>query len=1133
MNSSTVTAPLAEGLPSTQAFYGQLQERRRLPVSTYRLQLHSGFTFRDARQLVPYLAKLGITDCYCSPYLRARPGSQHGYDICDHNQLNPEIGTEEDYEAFVTELKNHQMGQVLDLVPNHMAVDPLMNKWWRDVLEDGQASPFASFFDIDWAPVKAELKGKVLLPVLGDHYGVVLERGELQLAMQDGALVLRYGDLVLPIDPRESPRVLRLNLESLQRSVKEDDADLQEFLSILTALDHLPPRTETTPERIDERHREKAVARARLARLLGTCPTILKNVEESLKQFNGVPGKPETFDRLHQLLEAQPYRLAFWKTAFHEINYRRFFDIKELAGVRMENANVFAATHELIFRLVREGKVNGLRLDHLDGLYDPAGYLERLQETVVLEWLSDLRGSSDRRGSANSAPSLVISAAGSGDPRRAPDEAESWRQKISAWREQERKNHPGGLVERPLYVVAEKILCGNEALPESWPIHGTSGYDFMNDLNRLFVNPQNFRAMRRIYERFTDQTTPFADVVYTCKKLITRTALASELNVLAHSMNLLSEGNRRARDFTLESLREALQEVVACFPVYRTYVNASGAAESDRQMIDLALARARRRNPAMEPSVFDFLRDVLMARPHPTPPPPEGGGQEGGAEDEYQRRLNFAMKFQQYSGPVQAKGVEDTAFYRYNVLLSLNEVGGDPQRFGGTPVQFHEANQRRLQHWPWGMIGTSTHDTKRGEDARARLNVLSEIPQEWRRQVFQWSRINARNRTEVDGQPAPDRNTEYLFYQALLGAWPADGSSPSPLGGEGIGARGTANKAATPAPPELVERLREYMHKAIKEAKVHTSWINPYEAYDQAVANFVDKTLAGPRARRFLDSFLPFQRRVAHLGMVNSLAQVVLKVVSPGVPDFYQGTELWDLSLVDPDNRRPVDYARRTQLLEEIQPWLEDGDQRSEVRSQKSEVRGQRSEARGQKSEVLTSDFRSLTSGKAEAVTEMLQHWEDGRIKLYLTVRGLRIRRWYPQVFLEGEYLPLAGEGEQAEHVFALARRHSGKEILAVVTRLPGAMLSPPTISPDHPHPRAGRGGESMPPPPSPGHTLPVGSEIWKQTRIILPADFRSDSFFNLFTGENVQAVRQGGGLSILASDVLAICPVALLENLP
>jgi (1->4)-alpha-D-glucan 1-alpha-D-glucosylmutase len=1035
MNSTIGTTPVAEAVPNTRAFYRRLQECRRLPVSTYRLQLHAGFTFQDARRLVPYMAELGITDCYCSPYLRARPGSQHGYDICDHNQLNPELGTQEDYDAFVKELQSHQMGQVLDLVPNHMAVDPLTNRWWRDVLEDGPASPFACFFDIDWEPIKAELRGKVLLPVLGDHYGIVLERGELQLAMQDGSLILRYGDLVLPIDPKESPRVLRLKLESLQAALKQDDADLQEFQSILTALDHLPSRTETAAERIEERQREKAVARTRLARLLEASPLIAKTVEESLQQFNGIPGQPESFDRLHELLEAQPYRLAFWKTAFHEINYRRFFDIKELAGVRMEDAKVFAATHELVFRLIREGKITGLRLDHLDGLFDPAGYLERLQETVAEEWLADIVRPGD--GQVN-----------------------GWRQEIAAWRSRERKADPEGLVERPLYVVAEKILSGNEILPESWPIYGSSGYDFMNDLNRLFVNAQNARAMKRIYERFTGQTTPFADVVYACKKLITRTALASELNVLAHSLNLLSEGNRRARDFTLDSLREALREVVACFPVYRTYVSTSGAAESDRQMIEMALARARRRNPAMEPSVFDFLRDVLAAH---NPDPPVGGVQEGG--EEYRRRLNFAMKFQQYTGPVQAKGVEDTAFYRYNVLLSLNEVGGDPQRFGGTPAQFHEANQRRLKHWPWAMIATSTHDTKRGEDARARLNVLSEIPQEWRRHVFQWARLNARNRTEVDGQPAPDRNTEYLFYQALLGAWPASAVD------------------VPEAPPELVERLREYMQKATKEAKVHTSWINPYEAYDRAVASFVEKTLTGLRGRRFLASFLPFQRRVAFLGMINSLAQVVLKVASPGVPDFYQGTEIWDLSLVDPDNRRPVDYGRRTQLLEE---WAREGEAPAEPH---------RGTARQEPRPPV-----------ANLIIDMLQHWEDGRIKLYITARGLAIRRRYPQVFLQGEYLPLTAEGEQADHVIALVRRQLGTEILAVVPRFPASLTSP-------------------------DHTLPVGPEIWKNTRIILPSDCETDSFVNFLTGEKVQAIRQEGRPCISVADVLTVCPVALLET--
>jgi (1->4)-alpha-D-glucan 1-alpha-D-glucosylmutase len=1032
MNRTIESSPVLEALPDTSAFRQRLQERRRLPVSTYRLQLHAGFTFRDALRLVGYLAKLGITDCYCSPYLRARPGSQHGYDICDHNQLNPEVGSQEDYDAFAEELHQHQMGQVLDLVPNHMAVDPLTNRWWRDVLEDGPASPFASFFDIGWEPIKAELKGKVLLPVLGDHYGDVLERGELRLAMQDGGLILRYGDLVLPIDPKESPRVLRLNLESLQAVLKADDPNLLEFQSILTALDHLPARTETVPERLEERRREKAVARTRLARLLGDSPLLAKTVEESLKQFNGVPGQSETFDRLHELLEAQPYRLAFWKTAFDEINYRRFFDVNELAGVRMENPKVFAATHELVFRLIREGKVTGLRLDHLDGLFDPAGYLEKLQDSVAQEWLSDIAHPGD-------------------------GQADGWRRQVLAWRERERKSDPGGLAERPLYVVAEKILCGNETLPESWPIYGTSGYDFMNDLNRLFVNAQNARAMKRTYERFTGQTTPFADVVYTCKKLITRTALASELNVLAHSLNWLSEGNRRARDFTLDSLREALREVVACFPVYRTYVSRSGASESDRQMIELALARARRRNPAMEPSVFDFLREVLAPSRDPTAP-----GQPEAGEEEYRRRLDFAMKFQQYTGPVQAKGVEDTAFYRYNVLLSLNEVGGDPQRFGGAPGQFHEANQRRLQHWPWAMIATSTHDTKRGEDARARLNVLSEVPQEWRRHVFQWARLNARNRTEVDGQPVPDRNTEYLFYQALLGAWPASAFD------------------VPEAPRELVARLREYMHKAIKEAKVHTSWINPYEPYDQAVANFVGKTLTGLRGRKFLASFLPFQRRVAFLGMINSLAQVVLKIASPGVPDFYQGTELWDLGLVDPDNRHPVDYARRIQLLEEPVVGVSDPGYRESVRPEPRPP-------------------------AAHSVIDMLQHWEDGRIKLCITAIALAVRRRYPEVFLEGEYLPLTAEGEQADHVFALARRHRGRAVLAIVPRFPASL----TLQ---------------------DRTLPVGPEIWRNTRIILPLDL-GDSLSNLITGEKVRVVRQEGRMAVLASEAMAICPVVIMER--
>ena len=885
----------------------------RIPLATYRLQLHRGFTFQNVRETIAYLARLGISHPYCSPYLRARPGSTHGYDICDFSQLNPELGADGDFQAFIDELTTRGMGHILDFVPNHMSVSMSQNRWWQDVLENGMASTYARFFDIDWEPVKPELAGKVLLPFLGDHYGRVLDSGDLKLALAGNAIVLSYGEHVQPLDPKSLPRVLRTGLENLPAESK-DQPHWQEFLSILTALDHLPGRTETAAERTAERQREKKVAYDRLARLLNDSADIRMHIDETLQRINGQPGQPDSFDRLHELLEEQAYRLAYWRTAFDEINYRRFFDVNELVGLRMENPEVFKDTHELVFRLIREGKIHGLRLDHVDGLFDPKAYFQKLQEEAG-----------------------------------------------------------------PLYLVAEKILSGTESLPDSWPIQGTTGYEFMNDLNRLFVDSQNAKAMRLIYERFTGNRVPFADVVYDCKRLITKTALASELNVLSHALNRLSEGDRRARDYTLAGLRGALREVVACFPVYRTYVSAAGAGEGDRQMIELALSRARRRNPAMEPSVFDFLRDALLASPTPDEP----------SETYHRQRLDFAMKFQQYTGPVQAKGVEDTAFYRYNVLLSLNEVGGDPQRFGGPPAQFHEANRRRLSIWPSSMIATATHDTKRGEDARARLNVLSEMPRDWRHQVFRWARLNAIHRTSLDGEPAPDRNDEYHFYQALLAAWPAESNEV----------------AHEKAPADLVQRLLKHMQKAVKEAKVHTSWINPNEAYDKAVAQFVELTLAGPRAARFLAEFVPFQRHIAHLGMINSLAQVVLKITSPGVPDFYQGTELWDFSLVDPDNRRPVDFNHRNELL------------------------------------------NSLDSGPGD-VSGLLRNWRDGRVKHWLTMNGLRLRQELRGVFQTGEYLPLNAEGERAGHVVALARRHENETVLAIVPRFCASLVNPERLFP-------------------------------------------------------------------------------------
>ena len=946
----------------------------RIPLSTYRLQLHAGFTFRDAEAVIPYLGKLGATECYGSSVLAARPGSSHGYDICDHSRLNPELGTPEDFEAFSASLRANGMGLVLDFVPNHMGTDPSANLWWRSVLENGPSSQFAKYFDIDWDPVKDELKGKLLLPILGDQYGIVLESGQLQIQFDRGSFWLQYFDRNLPLNPRTLAKLLRHGLESLQAELGPEEPHLREFLSILFQLDHLPVYTETDSALIQERRREKEVARERLEKLVENSPRLRRHIEENVRAFNGEPGRPESYDLLHDLLETQPYRLSYWRTALHEINYRRFFDINELAGLRMEDPEVFESAHAFLFTWVRRGMLTGLRLDHVDGLFDPSGYLKRL---------------------ATCCPEVP-----------------------------------------PFYILGEKILSPGEPLHPDWMIHGTTGYEFLNELNGLFVDSGSGARFRRLYSRFTGQGDLFSDVVYESKKLITMTSMVSELNVLARELNRISEETRRFRDFTLASLQEALREVVACFPVYRTYFSEQGWNEFDRKAMDTAIARALRRNPAMEPSIFGFLRQMLL----PT-------RSEGLSDPEYERHVRFAMKFQQYTGPVQAKGLEDTAFYRYAPLLSLNEVGGDPTRFGRSPDEFHRANRERLRSWPFSMLATSTHDTKWGEDARARINVLSEIPEEWRQMASRWARANAGMRTLVEGAPAPDRSDEYLYYQALLGAWPAEHTEEPDA--------------------EFVSRMRQYMQKATKEAKAHTSWIHPLEEYDAAVSEFVRRTLTGSHAKRFLRLFVPFQQRIARLGMLNSLSQVALKIACPGVPDFYQGTELWDLNLVDPDNRRPVDYERRRQLLEQMEPLL---------------------------------NGRSVASG----VREMLNHWPDGRIKLYLTAAGLRWRRRFPALFLEGEYIPLAVEGEKQQHLVAFARTSGDQSLLVLVPRLVAGLL-------------AGQ------------EPLPVGNEIWRDTRIVQDPAIGKPGYRNLFTREVLQPESQGDRTAISVGQVLRLCPVGLL----
>jgi (1->4)-alpha-D-glucan 1-alpha-D-glucosylmutase len=872
------------------------------PVTTYRLQLNQSFGFEQVRTLIPYFAELGVTHLYLSPIWTARPGSLHGYDCCDPAVVNPELGGEEGFTVLSQEARAAGIGLILDFVPNHLCADSLNNLAWRETLRNGPSSPYSEYFDIDWRPVKPELHDKVLLPILGRQYGEVLESGELRLLYRDGEFHLMYWDRDLPLNPRQNHLVLRHGLAELTEQLKDQEEALLEYKSIIFQLEHLPRYVEAAEEAREDRLREALVARQRLAKLVDSNAAVRAHLDRTLLYFNGEPGVAASFDALHQLLELQVYRLSYWRTAMHEINYRRFFDINELAGLRMENAAVYEASHAKAFELLRRGLADGLRLDHVDGLYDPPAYFQQLRQSL-----------------AEAAPGA--------------------------------------------YVVVEKILSGPEPLNEAWPVDGTTGYEFLNQVNRLFVQPAQLASLRRFYRRFTRNSARFDHIVYTSKQQIIMTSMASELNVLAHELNRLSEQDRRSRDFTLDSLQEGLREIAACFPVYRTYISDRGVSEADRQAIHQAVSAARARNPAMEASVLSFIESHLA--------PVRADGEPA---RQWNRRLRFAMKFQQYTAPVQAKGVEDTVFYRYAPLVSLNEVGGHPSHIGSPAADFHAANASRRSTHPRSMLATATHDTKRGEDARARLNVLSEIPEEWSKKVREWSRINASARTALASSFAPDRNDEYLFYQNLLSVWPYGEAEAS---------------------EELTGRLRAYMGKAVKEAKVHASWINPSNEYEAAVDGFVERTLRGKESGRFLASFSPFANRVAKYGEWNSIAQLVLKIASPGVADFYQGVEFWDLSLVDPDNRRPVDFAARREWLERWRRHVE------------------------------------------HCRAEKQPYWVAGGwpLKAGITALGLEFRRRYADLILRGEYTPLEASGAGADHVVAFLRTHDGRCAIAAVAR--------------------------------------------------------------------------------------------------
>jgi (1->4)-alpha-D-glucan 1-alpha-D-glucosylmutase len=996
--------------------------RRRLPLSTYRLQFHSGFTFRDAIAIVAYLRDLGVTHCYASPYLKARPGSTHGYDIVDHGSLNPEIGSTEDYEAWLSALRAADLGQILDTVPNHMAVGTNDNAWWNDVLENGESSRFSGYFDIAWgASPRLELKDKILLPVLGEPYGDVLESGQIRLVFIDGAFFFHYCDRRFPLAPRSYACVLAHRLEEWERASAREDLALVEYQSILTAVRNLPEREQRDPGKMAEHEREKEVIKRRLASLAAESVVAREFIEQNVALFNGRAGEPHSFDLLHDVLEHQCYRLAYWRVAPDEINYRRFFDINDLAALSIEREEVFDACHGLVFRLLAQGELDGLRIDHPDGLYDPAQYFRRLQQHHSLACARQVFEDEFSRAGLDW-----------------KDVQEPLRERLEAGGRATEDPRPGP----PLYVVAEKILAAGESLVESWPVHGTSGYDFLNQINGLFVDGDNAQAFSRLYQTWIEDETRFAEVVYQKKLLIMEVSLSSELHMLTHQLDRLAQKSRRSRDFTFNTLRQALRELIACFPVYRSYIADDGAHDADRRYVELATRRAINRNPLMSRRVFRFIRDILLLEF------PESFSEADRAD---QRR--FAGKFQQVTAPVTAKGVEDTAFYVYNRLVSLNEVGGDPGRFGVRPDAVHTYHRDRQARWPYALSPLSTHDTKRSEDVRARINVLSEMPEEWQTCIERWSRSNETHRIAVDDLTVPDRNEEYLLYQTLVGAWPLE-----PMSSE---------QAA-----EFAKRIQAYMEKALHEAKVHTSWINPNPDYDAAVAEFIRRILDSGNVD-FLDDFRSFQARVSHYGLFNSLSQTLLKLTAPGVPDTYQGTELWDFSLVDPDNRRKVDYNARERML----------------------------------ADLATAANRAGGDSR-DLARELVTTKEDGRIKLYVMSRVLHRRREEPGLWGTGEYLPLTLEGSKAAHVFAFARRTGDRSALVAVPRLPARLYA-----------------DSARP--------PLGEAVWEDTRVLLSELDHIPRWRNVFTGEDLVPVNRQGQLSLTAAELFSHFPVALLSAGP
>jgi (1->4)-alpha-D-glucan 1-alpha-D-glucosylmutase len=957
--------------------------RTKLPSATYRIQFNLSFRFADARDLVPYLHDLGISDLYASPRFKARKGSSHGYDVIDPQRINSELGTEREFEELVQRLKDYGMGLLLDIVPNHMAATA-ENRWWTDVLGNGRSSPYGDFFDIDWqsptAKARVRAAGKVVLPVLGDLYGRALENQEIMLRLEEDGFWFRYWESRFPLDPKTIGPILESCLAQLRAAFPEDHGALLGLLEIVERVERLPGRDALEPESIAARRTGGEAIQKQLWQLFRGNPDFRRGLESTIREINGVRDDPASFDRLDGLLSAQAYRLAYWRIAAEEINYRRFFDINDLVGLRVELPEVFAARHATILQLVEDNRVAGLRVDHVDGLYDPRAYLERLTEACAA------------RSAARGAPGP--------------------------------------------YVIVEKILGANEQLPEDWPVAGTTGYDFLNAVNGVLIDGQGLKRLEAVYARFTGQATPFAEVSYRGNRIVMEQLFSSELRRLGHQLGRLAARDRYARDVPLSELLRALMDVTACLPVYRTYIAGAGVSPRDRVYLDRALeaARARNKGDLFRQTAFDFLHRLLTV------------DLPGASEEDRNECLSFVMKWQQFSGPVMAKGLEDTAFYVHNSLISLNEVGGDPLRIEPPldVVSFHLFNQERLARQPATLNTTSTHDTKRSEDVRARIDVLSELAIEWGERLFRWRRWNSSKKREARGREVPVPLEEVFLYQTMVGAWPLD---PAELA-------------------EFPERLVSCMHKAAREAKLFTSWIEPVPEHEEALTAFIERILDDSEENRFLEDFSRFQRRIAFHGALNSLTQLLVKIAAPGVPDFYQGSELWEFSMMDPDNRRPVDFQKRARLLAEL---------------------------------------AAAEHANREALLEhVLQHWQDGRVKMYLARKALDFRRQRNAFFLESEYISIHAAGKKTENVCAFVRRKEQGWVLAAAPVLTTQLVEP-------------------------GH-MPLGQETWGMSGILLPND-APGVWRNVLTGEMLKTGTTRRKRWLPLKSIFHRFPVALLEG--